>query len=144
MIGIIVTGHGRFAQGLKSAIEVIAGEQRKFIAVNFEKEVKELEQDLTKALNELQDCEGVLVFTDLQGGSPFKTIVELSMNRSDIEILAGVNMPMLAEVVLARNVGMDLDTLAATAIQTGKEMMTRFDFSVLFEEEEEIIEEDGI
>ena len=62
MIGIIVTGHGRFAQGLKSAIEVIAGEQRKFIAVNFEKEVKELEQDLTKALNELQDCEGVLVF----------------------------------------------------------------------------------
>ncbi len=66
------------------------------------------------------------------------------MNRSDIEILAGVNMPMLAEVVLARNFGMDLDTLAATAIQTGKEMMTRFDFSVLFEEEEEIIEEDGI
>ncbi len=48
MIGIIVTGHGRFAQGLKSAIEVIAGEQRKFIAVNFEKEVKELEQGLRR------------------------------------------------------------------------------------------------
>ena len=47
MVGIIVTGHGRFASGLTSSIDLIAGPQEKYVAVNFEQEVDQLTADLT-------------------------------------------------------------------------------------------------
>ena len=46
MVGIVLTGHGRFAAGLKSALDLIAGPQEAFKVVNFEHEVDELEHDL--------------------------------------------------------------------------------------------------
>lgn len=112
MVGIILTGHGRFADGLTSSVDLIAGPQKDYVAVNFEHEVDELTTDLNAAFDQLQDCDGVIVFTDLQGGSPFKTAVELSVSRENVEIIAGTNLPMLAEVIMARSMGLDLDTLA--------------------------------
>lgn len=112
MVGIILTGHGRFADGLTSSVYLIAGPQKDYVAVNFEHEVDELTTDLNAAFDQLQDCDGVIVFTDLQGGSPFKTAVELSVSRENVEIIAGTNLPMLAEVIMARSMGLDLDTLA--------------------------------
>ena len=118
MVGIILTGHGRFADGLTSSVDLIAGPQKDYVAVNFEHEVDELTTDLNAAFDQLQDCDGVIVFTDLQGGSPFKTAVELSVSRENVEIIAGTNLPMLAEVIMARSMGLDLDTLAGMAINT--------------------------
>ena len=102
MVGIILTGHGRFADGLTSSVDLIAGPQKDYVAVNFEHEVDELTTDLNAAFDQLQDCDGVIVFTDLQGGSPFKTAVELSVSRENVEIIAGTNLPMLAEVIMAK------------------------------------------
>lgn len=137
MVGIIVTGHGRFADGLTSAIDLIAGPQKDYVAVNFEHEVDELKADLTAAIESLQACEGIIVFADLQGGSPFKTAVELSVGYKNIEILAGSNLPMMAEIVMARTFGMDLDTLAGMAVNTGKDQVTRFDMATLMADDDE-------
>ena len=63
MVGIIVTGHGRFASGLTSSIDLIAGPQEKYVAVNFEQEVDQLTADLTNAIESLQDCDGIIVFS---------------------------------------------------------------------------------
>ena len=49
-VGIIVTGHGRFAEGLTTSVNLIAGPQENYVPVNFEHEVDELEQDLNAAL----------------------------------------------------------------------------------------------
>lgn len=129
MVGIIVTGHGRFASGMTSSIELIAGPQENYVAVDFEHEVDELTVDLVEAIESLQECEGIIIFTDLPGGSPFKTAVELSATRDDIEVLYGTNLPMLVETSMARTFGMDLESLASMAENTGKEQISRFSLS---------------
>ena len=49
-------------------------------------------------------------------------------------VIAGTNLPMLAEVIMARSMGLDLDTLASMAVNTGKDQVTRFEFSSLKED----------
>ena len=142
MVGIILTGHGRFADGLTSSVDLIAGPQKDYVAVNFEHEVDELTTDLNAAFDQLQDCDGVIVFTDLQGGSPFKTAVELSVSRENVEIIAGTNLPMLAEVIMARSMGLDLDTLASMAINTGKDQVTRFELASIMGDDQDEDNED--
>lgn len=144
MVGIIVTGHGRFASGLTSSIDLIAGPQEKYVAVNFEQEVDQLTADLTNAIESLQDCDGIIVFSDLAGGSPFKTAVIVSQSYKNIEIVAGTNLPMLAEVVMARQFGMDLESLVNTALNTGKDQIIRFELAPVEEKVENDDFSDGI
>ena len=129
MVGIILTGHGRFADGLTSSVDLIAGPQKDYVAVNFEHEVDELTTDLNAAFDQLQDCDGVIVFTDLQGGSPFKTAVELSVSRKNV-------------VVITRTMGFDLETLAGMAINTGKDQVTRFDLASIMGDDQDEDNED--
>ncbi|MBP3870505.1 MAG: PTS sugar transporter subunit IIA [Faecalicoccus sp.] len=131
MLGILITGHGRFAEGLTSAIELIAGPQNHYVCVNFEKEVKELEEDLKEGLKALGACDGILVFTDLQGGSPFKTVVELTLGKENVEVVTGTNLAMLAEAVMARSFITDLRELTDVVVQTGKEHVLRFEEEAL-------------
>ena len=82
MIGIVVTGHGHFASGLTSSVELIGGKPEHYHAVDFVQEdsTDDLEKKLEAAFASLKDCtDGILVFTDLVGGSPFKVSVELAM-----------------------------------------------------------------
>ena len=137
MVGIVLTGHGRFAAGLKSALDLIAGTQEAFKVVNFEHEVDELEHDLREALDALQDCDGTIVFADLAGGSPFKTAVLISQEYENVEVIAGTNLPMVCEISLARTFGMDLQSLVNTALSVGPEQITRFDASTLAADTEE-------
>ena len=135
MVGIIVTGHGRFATGLTSSINLIAGPQENYVAVDFEQEVDQLQADLTAAIESLKDCEGIIVFSDLAGGSPFKTAVLIAQSYQNVEVIAGTNLPMLAGVVMARQFGMDTETLVNTALNTGKDQITRFEMSQIEVEE---------
>lgn len=137
MVGIIVTGHGRFADGFTSSIKLIAGEQQDYIPVYFEHEVDELEADLRAAIDSLSECEGILVFTDLQGGSPFKTAFEISLTNPKLEVISGTNLPMVAEVIMARKFGMGVKDLANMAINTGKEQIVLLDKEALMADDED-------
>ena len=95
MVGILVTGHGKYATGVETAIELIAGPQQDFVAVNFDREIVDLEKELTEGYDRLQNCDGIIVFSDLPGGSPFKTAVMVAQQYENIEVLAGTNLPML-------------------------------------------------
>lgn len=136
-VGIIVTGHGRFAEGITSSINLIAGPQENYAVVNFEHEVDELESDLVSALQSLKDCSGVIIFTDLAGGSPYKTAAIVAQNFENVEIIAGTNLPMLAEIVMARSFMDDASSLAEMAVNTGKDMISRFDMASLLGSTEE-------
>ncbi len=144
MVGIIITGHGRFGAGIASAIELIAGPQDSYEVVNFEHEVDELTNDLNAAFKKLANCDGIIVFADLAGGSPFKTAVLEAQKYEHIEVIAGTNLPMLAEIVMARTMGLDLDTLVSMALNTGKEQILKFDSSDLETNEEPDDFSDGI
>ena len=77
MRGIIVTGHGNFATGISSSVQLIAGEQEYYKAVDFGSEDTPdmLKNNLRAAIEQLADCSEIIIFTDLIGGSPFKTSV---------------------------------------------------------------------
>ena len=142
MIGIIVTGHGNFASGVSSSVKLIAGLPEKYEQVDFLEEhgIEELSKNIEAAISKLNDCEGIIIFTDLVGGSPFKASVELSMKYKNIAVLGGTNLGMLIETSMARNFIEDLDTLCNSAISTGKDQLIRYEFV----ERVEIESEDGI
>ena len=105
MVGLLITGHGHFATGLGSSLRLITGNTENIVYVDFEENhsTDTLTENLNKALDELKDCDGVLVLSDLAGGSPFKSAVECKVARPDqaIEVLAGSNLPMLIEGSMA-------------------------------------------
>ena len=121
MIGLIVTGHGNFASGLTSSLKLIAGEPKNYVAVDFLESysVDDLERELTKALDELKDCEGVMV------GYP----------RGNVEVVAGTNLPMLIEVNMGRQFVEELGMLTEMAMNTGKDQVVRYEFKPVQQEE---------
>lgn len=145
MLGLLVTGHGHFATGLNSSLELIAGAQPNVALVDFEADhsIEVLKDNLTKALDSLKEYDGVLVLSDLPGGSPFKTAVELKYERLDqpIEVIAGTNLPLLiASSTMTAVFESPLD-LAEAMIPEGKDSIVRFELAAPVVEDED---EDGI
>ncbi len=142
MIGLIVTGHANFGSGITSSVNLIAGEQEAYRYVDFLPTygMEELSAELTKAMDELKDCESILIFTDLMGGTPFNVSAQLTHGKENIRIIAGTNLPMLVEIVMARKFEEDVDALVETALETGKEQVTKYEFKQVVQQESE----DGI
>lgn len=137
MIGIIVTGHGNFASGLTSSLDLIAGKPEQYVAVDFKAEfsIEDLERELHNAWDALHECEGILVLSDLLGGSPFKTAVMIAQKKEKVEIVAGTNLPMLIEVNMARKFVEDVASLANMAVTTGKDQVLRYEYVPYVQEE---------
>lgn len=129
MIGLIVTGHGHFATGLTEALNVIAGPADHYYAVDFNltDSTDTLVEHLEEAMNNLSDCESVLILSDLAGGSPFKASVELGFPRG-YEVVAGTNLGMLVEINMVRQFVDDVHALARQAITVGKDQVQAFEF----------------
>lgn len=143
MVGIIVTGHGHFATGVTSSVDLIAGPQKDYVAVDFDGTGEEkLTEDLKNALEQLKDCNGILVFSDLPGGSPFKMSVMLTQGNANVEVIGGTNLPMLCEIVMARGFVEDVHSLCDMALNTGKEQVVKFELQAPVNNEPE--DGDGI
>ena len=144
MVGLLITGHGHFATGLGSSLRLITGNTENIVYVDFEENhsTDTLTENLNKALDELKDCDGVLVLSDLAGGFPFKSAVECKVARPDqaIEVLAGSNLPMLIEGSMAMAAFDSPLDLAQSLIETGKDYIVRFELTA----HEDNAEEDGI
>lgn len=144
MLGLIVTGHGNFATGLKSSLRLIAGEKENMCFVDFEEKdsVDDLASKLSTAIDSLTDVDGILFLCDLTGGSPFKTAVELSVkNDKQMEVIGGANLPMVIELSMAKEFVDSLETLTNMAISTGKDSIVKFAFTA---HKEDNNDEDGI
>lgn len=123
MVGFVLIGHGDFATGVASALEMIAGPQDHLEVVPFhEGEESEFPGKLTKALERAcADGNGAIAFCDLLGGTPFNQTMILSTDMgASVEVVAGVNLPMLLEVVTERTDASTIDELLATALEAGK------------------------
>ncbi|WP_375748489.1 PTS galactosamine/N-acetylgalactosamine transporter subunit IIA [Vibrio sp. HN007] len=105
MLTVILSGHGGFATGLEKAINQIIGEQEQFRAIDFPPEATtpELEQSMRTALTELHSDDGVVFMTDLLGGTPFRSASLLSQEHDNMEVIAGTNLQMAAEMLLDRD-----------------------------------------
>ena len=136
MIGLLVTGHANFGTGITSSVNLIAGEQEAYKAVDFlpTYSTEDLTREITKALEDLKDCEGVIIFTDLMGGTPFNVSAQLGHGKENIRIVAGTNLPMLVEIVMSRKFMDNLDEPVESVLETGKEQVTKYEFKQVVQE----------
>ncbi len=132
MIGIIISGHGTFATGISSAVELLTGHQDFIIPVDFREEHSEeqLKENLKAAFDRLKDCEQVLVLCDILGGSPFKNAVMLSIGDERIKVLYGTNLGMAVELAMRCMMGQipEADTLADEMIEIGKTQIGKYKY----------------
>ncbi|MCI1666350.1 MAG: PTS fructose transporter subunit IIA [Atopobiaceae bacterium] len=121
MVGVVLTGHGQFAPGLASALEMVAGPQQSFVVVPFDEAAAgEYGDTLRSAIADLAGkCEGVVVFVDLLGGTPFNQSMMISSVVPGVEVVCGTNLPMLIECMFMRGSDTSSEQLVATALAAG-------------------------
>lgn len=123
MIGFLVTGHGEFSKGLLSSINMIAGEQEGIEEVNFYENanLEEYEMHLKEKVESLLDKnKGVIIFTDLLGGSPFRTAMMIASEFEHVEVVTGTNLPMLIEGTALKFTD-DIQSIVDQLITIGRE-----------------------
>lgn len=147
MIGCIVTGHGEFAIGMTKALTMIAGDQEHYEVVPFYEEdsLETFENNLEKAVSKLrQHTDGVIIFTDLMGGTPFRTAMIKAAEHENVEVITGTNLPMLIEIGLGRVYSEDVGALVEQAVQVGMQGVQHPKLPVVSDEKENIDELEGI
>lgn len=123
---MIVLGHGSFAPGITSAVKMIAGELEDYIPLEFleSEAIDALPLKLQAAIDTLlQRNQGVLIFTDLVGGTPFKTAYTLAHGRDDLAVISGTNLGMLVEANFMRSDETSLQDLARALVEKGKDQV---------------------
>lgn len=140
MIGFIVTGHGTYAPGMVGAMEMIAGTQEKVKAIPFLQEMtlEAYTQELVHTIHTFKQEElELVIFTDLLGGTPFKTAATQAFEQEGIVIVSGTNLAMLIEGSMLRLGMTDAQELVNQLIQTGKEGIQTLAFNGVENEQAE-------
>lgn len=120
-IGIIVVTHMNYGSALLSAAEFIVGSVSDYtcIQVDASLQVEETVTRLKEAVERLNTGKGVLVLTDMFGGTPTNLSLSLLGARQDVEVLTGVNLPMLLRVLSNRK--LPLAEMVELALKAGCE-----------------------
>lgn len=127
MIGIVVVGHGDFGHGIASSVELIAGKQEQFEVLSFlEGEENDLIVNLKNAVGKVDQGDGVIIFTDLKGGSPFRESVIVANEYEKCEVLTGTNVAMLLEALLSREFNDSVSNFASVLETIGKKQVYHF------------------
>lgn len=115
-IGIIITGHGKFASGLKSCLTMVGGDCKNIIAVDFlpEDDYKNLDTDFLKAYNLLSAKDYVIVLADLLGASPFNRAYLSLSTKENVRFIGNANFS-LAYYLLNEEID-NIDTLIEESI----------------------------
>ena len=105
MIGLVLVTHGRLAAEFVVAMEHVVGPQEAIeaICIGADDDMEARRQDIAEAITKVDDGKGVIILTDLFGGTPSNLAISL-MKSENIEVIAGVNLPMLIRLEGARKV----------------------------------------
>jgi PTS system mannose-specific IIA component len=103
MIGLILVTHGRLADELVSAMQHVVGRQDavETICIDPEDDMEQRRQDIADAIARVDSGEGTIILTDLFGGTPSNLAISL-MSAGTVEVIAGINLPMLIRLAKAR------------------------------------------
>ena len=122
MIALIISTHGNFSEELVKSSEMIFGSQTNVGVVKFKpgEGIENLVDKYNTLINELDCTDGILFMVDLFGGSPFNAASILALKDDSMEIVTGVNLPMLLETFGSRDFS-SLSELLEIAQSAGKE-----------------------
>ena len=124
MIGIVIVSHGRLACELVAATTHVVGEQAQFEAITIEPDddMDMRRDDIATAVTKCDGGDGVIIMTDMFGGTPSNLAISV-MPRGKIEVLAGVNLPMIIKLVEIRG-EMTMDEAALAARDAGRKYIS--------------------
>ncbi|WP_342324972.1 PTS mannose transporter subunit IIAB [Kosakonia sp. BYX6] len=122
-IAIVIGTHGWAAEQLLKTAEMLLGEQENVGWIDFVpgENAETLIEKYNAQLGKLETNKGVLFLVDTWGGSPFNAASRIVVDKEHYEVIAGVNIPMLVETLMARDDNPTFDELVALAVETGRE-----------------------
>ena len=124
MIGVVLVTHGRLADEFRAALEHVMGPQKQIeaITIGAEDDADLCRGDIIEAVNRVDSGNGVAILTDMFGGTPSNLAISC-MSRPKVEVLAGINLPMLVKLAKVCN---DLPLLEAIAAaqEAGRKYVT--------------------
>jgi mannose PTS system EIIA component len=114
MIGLVLVTHGRLASEFVTAMEHVVGPQAQVeaIAIGPDDDMEARRADIAAAITTVDDGKGVIVLTDLFGGTPSNLAISL-LDRGRVEVIAGINLPMLIRLASARKTMKVVDAVMA-------------------------------
>ena len=99
MIGVIIIGHSNISKEFLIALEHIVGKQQNMIAISIQPDddIKNKRKEIIEAVKNVDNGKGVVILTDMFGGTPSNLAISI-MEDEKIEVVAGVNLPMLIKI----------------------------------------------
>ena len=124
MIGMVLVTHGQLATGFRAALEHVVGPQSRFetITIGPEDDMEQRRADILGAVARVQDGSGVVLLTDMFGGTPSNLAISV-MDGGRIEVICGINLPMLIKLATLRETA-DLDEAVLEARDAGRKYIT--------------------
>ena len=124
MIGMVLVTHGRLAEELIAALEHVVGPQAATIAVCIgpEDDMEQRRADILASVARVDDGDGVVLLTDMFGGTPSNLAISI-MDRAKVEVIAGMNLPMLIKLASVRG-RESLETCVAHAQDAGRKYIS--------------------
>lgn len=118
MVGIIAISHGSYAEALINSVQMIYGKQENIrtICLERDKSIESLREKIDRTIKEL-NVEEILILVDLLGGTPYNAAC-LFMEQKNINVITGMNMPMILEII--PYMMQDLDKISNLAENFGK------------------------
>ena len=103
MIGMVLVTHGNLAQEFISALEHVVGPQRrvKAVCIGPDDDMERRREDILRAVAAVDEGDGVVLLTDMFGGTPSNLAISI-MDNAKVEVIAGVNLPMLIKLASVR------------------------------------------
>ena len=104
MIGLVLVTHGALAQEFRAAVEHVVGPQEKLetISIGPDDNMEKRRQDIVDAISEVDSGQGVVLLTDMFGGTPSNLAISL-LEKDRVEVIAGINLPMLIKFATIRD-----------------------------------------
>ena len=124
MIGMVIVTHGQLATGFRAALEHVVGPQAQLetVTIGPEDDMEQRRVDILNAASRVQDGSGVVLLTDMFGGTPSNLAISV-MDGGRIEVICGINLPMLIKLASLRD-SADLDHTVAEARDAGRKYIT--------------------
>ncbi len=104
MIGLVLVTHGRLADELRAAMEHVVGAQRNVgtVCIGPEDDMESRRTEIRSLIEQIDTGDGVVILTDMFGGTPSNLAISM-MSRDGVEVLSGVNLPMLVKLAKVRS-----------------------------------------
>lgn len=120
MIGIVMVTHGQLAHEFQLAVEHVVGPQKlmETIAIGPDDDVEKRRQDILDAVAAVNEGNGVIILTDMFGGTPSNLAISV-MQEGVVEVIAGINLPMLIKLASVRE-DADMQTALTAAQESGR------------------------